>query len=72
MTDLAKLAAGLTDMERQFFMQKEWGSWVYMVGCDLIAKGLTYKRDGNIFLTDEGIALRRHLLDQLASDSAVG
>lgn len=64
MTEVEKIARGLSDLEREWFLQESWGSWVYAMGCDLISKGLTYQRDGNIYLTDLGLAVRRYLQEQ--------
>jgi hypothetical protein len=45
--DLRALAASLSDLERSlvFGTNERWGSWMFMVGSDLVAKGLG-RRDG--------------------------
>lgn len=65
--DVAKIAAGLTPMERELFLGEAtgWGSWMCSVGNDLVAKGLGTKRCGNIsFDTPLADKLRAHILGE--------
>lgn len=50
MTEAEQVVEGLSEMERELFMGevKGWGSWMFSVGSDLVAKGLGTKRDGSI------------------------
>lgn len=59
--DVEKVAEGLTQIERDWFTHKGWGSWVHMVGCDLAQKGLTRRQEDGIVLTPLGLAVRAHL-----------
>ncbi len=46
-----QVAASLTPMERELFLgeAKDWGSWMFGVGGDLVGKGLGHKHDGSIY-----------------------
>ena len=48
---LLELAESLTPLERELFMGESdhWGSWMFMVGQDLCAKGLGRKENGSIY-----------------------
>lgn len=65
MTDrIEQIAEGLSDLELELFSGKAdgWGSWMFSVGSDLVAKGLGRKEGGSIYFdTPLANQLRNHL-----------
>lgn len=63
-TEIARVAAGLTDLERELLTGQSpgWGSWMFSVAADLAGKGLMKQRDGSYFTTPAGEAVRDHIL----------
>jgi hypothetical protein len=57
-----RTVATLSNMERAWFLTSQWGSWVYAVGKDLVAKGLTEVVNGNVTMTPLGLAVQEILV----------
>lgn len=61
MTEPAQIAKSLSQIEKDWFLAKTWGSWLWDVGQDLAAKGLVEINELNMQLTPLGLAVRATL-----------
>ena len=56
--DDEQIAGNLTPIEKEWFLAKSWGSWLWGVGQDLAAKGLVEVNGPYMHETDSGKAVR--------------
>lgn len=70
--ELLRLVNGLTRLERSLLLgtAPHWGSWMFMVGSDLVAKGLGRKDRGSIYLDTKLADQVRATLNRTPSNEA--